>query len=94
MANKDNPTKRAKLLIVTGVITFMYCVVPIIQFHVFNTIGDRFNHHYIFVFSMKPFELMEFIYTNTIIPYISQSIVWLFYWLVCYGALGLFKRTK
>lgn len=56
---------------VTGVITFIYCSVPIIQFHAFNTIGDRFNHEFIFVLLMKPFEFMELIYTNTIIPQLS-----------------------
>lgn len=70
--------------LVTGVVTFFYCIVPIIQFHIYDSSSDRFDSHYFFVFSMEPFAFMEFIYTNSIIPYISQLFIWLIYWYILY----------
>lgn len=78
------------LKIITGVVTFFYCLVPVVQFHLFDNIGQRFNDHYIFVLSMTPFEFMELIYTNTFIPYLTQFLVWLIYWIISYYTMRFF----
>jgi hypothetical protein len=86
--------KNIRQFILLGVITFMYCVIPVIQFHLFGNISDRFNDHYIFVFSMKPFEFMELVYTNSIIPYLIQLLVWLFYWVIFYNFFEVLKKAR
>ena len=69
---------------ITGILTFIYCLVPVIQFHVFDSLGDKFNNHIVFVLSMEPFELMQFLYTGSPTPYFIQFLLWLFYWWVTY----------
>jgi hypothetical protein len=78
--------------LIVGIITFLYCIVPIIQFHFYTGIEERFNDHYIFALSMRPFELMEFIYTNSIFPYLSQLLIWLLYWVICYHVFKMLKK--
>lgn len=76
-----------------GIVTFLYCIFPVIQFHLFSGIAERFNNYYIFVFSMMPFEFMELIYTNSFLPYLIQLLLWLFYWSICYNFLIVLKKV-
>lgn len=82
-----------KIKLISGIITFFYCLFPIIQYHLSDTINKRFNNHFIFVFSMEPFEFMELIYTNSIIPYLVQTILWLLYWGLLYLIIKLLKYS-
>ncbi len=80
--NKGKSNTNLKLI--SGIITFIYCFEPILQAYIFNDFSDRFNSHYFFVISSSLYQIMEFIYTNTIVPYIAQFFLWLSMWFVVY----------
>jgi hypothetical protein len=86
--------RNSKQFAIIGIVTFLYCIVPVIQFNLYSGIEERFNDHYIFVFSMMPFQFMEFVYTNSIFPYFIQFLVWLLYWLICYNFFLVLKKVK
>ena len=71
-----------KIIILTGIFTFLYCAIPVIQFLVFDSINDRFNDHFFLKISMIPFAITQFIYTNSIIPFITQFVLWIVLWFV------------
>lgn len=81
-----------KITILSGILTFLYCAIPVIQFVVFDSINDRFNDHFFFRISMTPFAITQLIYTNSIIPFITQFILWIVLWFIVNMLCKLFIK--
>ncbi len=69
-----------KKKVLIGILTFIYFAVPVIQYHLYSNIEDRFNDHYVFCIAQYLFEFLQFVYTNSIVPYLAQILIWLFAW--------------
>jgi hypothetical protein len=78
-----NRNNRIKLI--TGLISFLYYTIPIIQDHIYKFPIDRFNDHCIFSLSLTLYQSVRVISSESIFPYLVQLIAALITWLILFG---------
>jgi hypothetical protein len=76
--------RSVKIKLITGVVTLIYCLVPIMQDKAFSSFSDRFSNHYIFFLSSRVYGAMQLVYTNSPTVYVVQLVLWLFLWWISY----------
>ena len=81
-----------KTTVVTGVLTLIYCLVPIIQDKAFSSFHDRFNDHFVLFLSSGVYGFMQLVYTNSAVVYITQVMLWLLLWGISYLVVRFFTR--
>jgi hypothetical protein len=73
-----------QIKLITGAVTLVYCLVPIMQDKAFSSFSDRFNNLYFFFISSGVYGFMQLLYTNSSIVYVVQLVLWLFLWWISY----------
>ncbi len=76
---------------IVGVLTFLYCVFPIFQYHLHTEFAKKFENYYFFFLSSSVFSFFEFVYTGSLVPYIFLCILWITLWWVLYALYRVFK---
>ena len=72
-----------KIKLMTGVVTLVYCMVPILQDKAFSSFSERFNDHYLFFLSSGVWGFMRLVSTSAA-AYVVQLALWfLLWWISC-----------
>ena len=72
-----------KIKLMTGVVTLVYCMVPILQDEAFSSFSERFNDHYLFFLSSGVWGCMRLVSTN-VVAYVIQLALWFLLWWISY----------
>ena len=86
--------RNIKLKIVSGIISTVYYIVPVIQDMIFKYPEDKFNDHIIFTFSLTLYQSVKAVASGTILPMSIQILVLLFTWWVLYLVLKFLFLNK
>ena len=73
----------------SGLVSFIYCMVPVIQDHYYTNFSDRVNDNWIFFVPSNVYGFMQLVYTNSLSVYLVQLILWLLIWVALYWTIVL-----
>jgi hypothetical protein len=69
-----------KIKLYSGIFTFVYFIIPILQDNSSYSFSRRFEDYYFFFLSSSIYGFMQMFYTNSIMVYFVQLISWIISW--------------
>ena len=84
---------KVKTVFVTGVVSFIYWVVPVIQFSSFDSYSDKINDYYVFFISSFVYRFVLMFETSPT-PILVQLVFFLLTWLILYKLVLFFVKRK
>ncbi len=78
-----------KIKYVTGVVSLIYYLEPIIQDYFCKMPIDRYNDHFIFIWPLNLYQSLRVIAYGNIIPFIIQFLCFVLTWLILYWLVRL-----
>lgn len=82
-----------KIQFLTGIISFVYWILPVIQFASYESYTDKVNNHYIFFISAFVYQSIEML-EEAPIPILVQLVFFLLTWFVLYKLVVFIVKRR
>jgi len=81
--------KESIIFVVTGVLSFIYWSVPVIQFYLYDSISEKSNDYYVFFLSSSVYQFL-LMFEESPLPFLIQLIFFLLSWWILKKLMVIF----